>query len=332
VAGGAPRAHPGGRVVCLVLTAQLTIRALTCAEELPVFGGLSYVLDEELADDFARGLRRPEWTWIAVRDGRLVARAGWGGPAEDHVPAVLDFLDLADVGDRVEVGPRLLESGLAEVVPIETPPPYTRFVVPDWREQPATRAEVEDLMRVVSGAGGRLQAERFRFEWAPGTTIQPASGRLEFRSVADADELIELMTLALDETLDAHSLEDLATMSPLGVARRHFDDELAEYTSPREWWQVATLPNADPVGFVIPTHNRYGPIIAYLGVLPAHRGRGYVDELVAQGTRVLAEHHPPRIRASTDVGNEPMAAAFSRAGWVNFERSITMTWDTTDRG
>jgi hypothetical protein len=33
-----------------------------------------------------------------------------------------------------------------------------------------------------------------------------------------------------------------------------------------------------------------------------------------------------RIRASTDLDNVPMAEAFGRAGWVNFERSISMTW------
>jgi RimJ/RimL family protein N-acetyltransferase len=34
----------------------------------------------------------------------------------------------------------------------------------------------------------------------------------------------------------------------------------------------------------------------------------------------------PRIRAATDVGNAPMAAAFARAGYVTFERQIDMTW------
>jgi hypothetical protein len=37
-------------------------------------------------------------------------------------------------------------------------------------------------------------------------------------------------------------------------------------------------------------------------------------------------HDVPRIRASTDLGNVPMAEAFTRAGWVNFQRSISMTW------
>jgi RimJ/RimL family protein N-acetyltransferase len=76
----------------------------------------------------------------------------------------------------------------------------------------------------------------------------------------------------------------------------------------------------------VPAHNGYNPIIAYLAVLPEHRGRGYVDEILAEGTRVLTAQDVPRIRASTDLGNAPMAAAFARAGYVDFEREINMTW------
>jgi hypothetical protein len=43
-------------------------------------------------------------------------------------------------------------------------------------------------------------------------------------------------------------------------------------------------------------------------------------------TRVLTRHNVPRIRASTDLSNVPMAVAFERAGWDNFERTINMTW------
>ena len=34
----------------------------------------------------------------------------------------------------------------------------------------------------------------------------------------------------------------------------------------------------------------------------------------------------PRIRASTDVANAPMARAFARAGYVTSERRLDMTW------
>ena len=78
---------------------------------------------------------------------------------------------------------------------------------------------------------------------------------------------------------------------------------------------------------MIPAHNGYSPIIAYLGVLPAHRGHGYIGDILAEGTRVLAAQDVPFIRASTDLGNVPMAAAFHRAGWVATEHQIDMTWD-----
>ena len=77
---------------------------------------------------------------------------------------------------------------------------------------------------------------------------------------------------------------------------------------------------------MIPAHNGYNPIIAYLGVVPAHRGHGYIHDVLAAGTSLLAAQHVPRIRAATDVGNAPMSAAFARAGYVTFERQIDMTW------
>ena len=84
--------------------------------------------------------------------------------------------------------------------------------------------------------------------------------------------------------------------------------------------------DGEPVGFIVPARNAYHPVIAYLGVVPEHRGHGYVDGLLAEGTRVLADEHVPRIRAATDLGNAPMANAFARAGYVNFERAVNMAW------
>jgi RimJ/RimL family protein N-acetyltransferase len=105
-----------------------------------------------------------------------------------------------------------------------------------------------------------------------------------------------------------------------------YESELALYKSPRDWWRVATRPGGEPVGFVVPARNAYNPIIAYIAVLPAHRGNGYIDDILAEGTRVLAEQDVPRIRASTDLGNVPMANAFRRAGYSDFKREINMTW------
>jgi RimJ/RimL family protein N-acetyltransferase len=115
-------------------------------------------------------------------------------------------------------------------------------------------------------------------------------------------------------------------MSARQAAIRHYEDDLAHYRSPRNWWRIATLPDGEPVGFVTPARNDYNPIIGYVAVLPQHRGNGYIDEILAEGTRILNAQDAPRIRAATDLGNTPMANAFHRAGYINFERAINMTW------
>jgi RimJ/RimL family protein N-acetyltransferase len=176
--------------------------------------------------------------------------------------------------------------------------------------------------------GGDLAAGRRRPEWLwlalRGDRVVARAGW--WSRVCNPGELVELMTLVLDGTLDAHSRDDLTRMTPSQAARQQYHNELERYASPREWWRIAALPDGEPAGFVIPAHNGYNPIIAYLGVAPAHRGRGYVHDLLAAGTSLLAAQNVPRIRAATDVGNAPMAAAFALAGYVTFGRQIDMTW------
>ncbi|MET8028941.1 GNAT family N-acetyltransferase [Streptomyces avermitilis] len=309
---------------------QLTLRPLTGRHEIDLFNQLPYVLNEELADDLAHGRRRPEWMWVALRDGRLLARAAWWSRPGGDTPFLLDLLDVDDSlpgPDRVAIGERLLHTAMAATLPHGTrPPEYSRLVPPEWRESTATRHVVQDRMKILERAGARLFVERLRLEWRPKTPVPEPSGRLLFRPVQEAEELLTLMTLVLDGTLDAHSRDDLTRMSPRETAAGHYEQELVRYTSPRDWWRIATLPGGEPVGFVVPAHNTYHAIIAYIAVLPRHRGKGYIDDLLADGTRVLAEQNVPRIRASTDLGNTPMANAFRRAGYVNFGREINMTW------
>ncbi|SFQ69912.1 Acetyltransferase (GNAT) domain-containing protein [Amycolatopsis arida] len=306
---------------------DLTMRPITGREELCLFTRLPYVLNEELADDLPAGRRRPEWMWVALRGDHLLARLAWWGHAGDDSPFLLDIFDIDDSSaDRVDIGVRLLQTAMAEVVPAGRPPEYIRCVPPDWRESEVTKRVVEDRIAVLERTGAHLFVERLRFEWHPGTPIPEPSGRLVFRPVRDTEEILALMTLVLDGTLDAHSRDDLTRMSAREAAVRHYEDELAHYRSPRDWWRIATLPDGQPVGFVTPARNDYNPIIGYVAVLPEHRGNGYIDEILTKGTRILNTQDVPRIRAATDLGNTPMANAFQRIGYVNFERTINMTW------
>ncbi|MGW1158686.1 GNAT family N-acetyltransferase [Streptomyces sp. NPDC002513] len=306
------------------------MRPITGREELDLFSQLPYLLNEELADDLAQGRRRPGWMWMALRGDRLLARAAWWSRPGDDAPALLDILDVDDglpAPDRVEIGVRLLRTAVSATLPSGSPlPEYSRMTPPDWRDRDDTGRVVQDRMTILERTGATLFVERLRLEWRPGTPIPEPSGRLAFRPPHDSAELPALMTRVLDGTLDAHSRHALTEMSPLEAATRHYEEELARYTSPSDWWRVAVLPTTEPVGFVVPAHNGYNPVVAYLAVLPEHRGNGYIDDILAEGTRILAQQGVPRIRAATDLGNVPMANAFQRAGYVNFGREINMTW------
>ncbi len=298
---------------------DLTLRPIAGPDELDLFNSLPYVLNGEVGGDLAAGRRRPEWLWLALRDDRVVARAGWWSRAGDQHPALMDIFD---IGGGTGDGMRLLETTLPAVVPAgAAPPDYCRFLPADWRDH-----QNADWRAALERAGAKLLVERLRLEWRPGTPIAGLSGRLAFRPVHNPGELIELMTLVLQGTLDAHSRDNLTRMTSSQAAQKQYHNELERYASPHEWWRIATLPDGEPVGFVIPAHNGYNPIIAYLGVVPAHRGHGYVHDLLAVGTSLLAAQNVPRIRAATDVGNTPMAAAFAFAGYITFERQVDMTW------
>ncbi|MET4641294.1 RimJ/RimL family protein N-acetyltransferase [Streptomyces atratus] len=312
---------------------SVSYRPLTGPEEIDLFCRLSYVLDHELAADFAGGCRRPEWSWVALDGDRLLARLAWWTTPGGDVPLQFDFFDIDDTlprADRDEIGLRLFETATATVFPAGAKlPEYGRFVPPDWHEDPAAREVVDSRTRVLESTGARLLVERLRLEWTPSSPLPEPRGRLVFRPVAHREDLVALMTPVMEGTLDAHGQADLSSgLSPREAAERHYDGEFAGFKSPHEWWRIAELPGGGaPVGFVVPARNSYHPIIAYIGVLPAHRGNGYIDEILAEGTRILAAEGVDRIRASTDLGNVPMARSFARAGYVNFERSLNLVWD-----
>ncbi|WP_022892936.1 GNAT family N-acetyltransferase [Agromyces subbeticus] len=307
------------------------LRHLSGPDEIELFNRLPYTLNDELADDLEQGRRRPEWMWLALRDGQPVARAAWWKAPDAAEPELFDILDfdesLAD-DEALSIGGALLDAARAHVLRgLTQQPEYGRYLPADWREQPATRRGTELRMALLERLGARLLVERLRLEWQPGTPIAEPDPRLSFRPAASDEEWLDLLTRALDGTLDVHCREDLARMTPRETALGQWQNEFARFSSPREWWRVAENAEGEVVGFVLPARNSYHHIVAYLAVLPEHRGNGYIDGILTEGTRVLAEAGAPRVRASTDVPNVPMARAFERGGYRNFERTINMGWD-----
>jgi ribosomal protein S18 acetylase RimI-like enzyme len=142
------------------------------------------------------------------------------------------------------------------------------------------------------------------------------SVRLTFRSLAQvgseafADAVAEVVAGTRDRALSCQTEREGADAQWRQLAALDFD--------PR-WYRLGFDAAGELVGVSAPARNADGrSIVAFVGVAPAKRGHGYVDDLLAESTNTLTETGARVVVADADVENEPMLAAFRRAGYENF--------------
>ena len=271
--------------------------------------------------------------WIALHGDRLVARAAWWSRAERARPARARRLRhrrrrrRPAVASRSEL--RLLETALADVISRRRPPTGLHPFRPTG------------LARRRNGSAGRQGSHRgARAGWcatagrtpAPRMATRNAAARperrLAFRPVGDRAELVALMTLVLDghtrrpQPRSAQPKPARAKSPPNSTTT----NSLA-YSSPHDWWRIATLSNGEPVGFVIPAHNGYNPIIAYIGVLPRHRGRGLRRRHPRRRHPYPRREQRPTHTREHRSRQRPDGQRVRTIRLRVFQRQIDMTWD-----
>ncbi|MFF2811541.1 GNAT family N-acetyltransferase [Streptomyces sp. NPDC058000] len=277
-------------------------------------------------DELRQGMYRPEWTWVAEDgDGRLLARALWWGRADSAHPVALDCLHVdPGAGDRARVATRLLTAGLRAFAAAGAPkPPLYNLTLPvGWRDDPVAADAVTWRRTAARAAGLGHEVERLRLEWAAGDALPGGGSRLAFAPASDEEFLGMFRRIAVG-SLDDETRRNVAAMGVEAAAREELEFYLG-CPGEREWWRLAYGPDGRLVGLAIPSATPYARNVGFLGVLPEFRGRGYVDDLLAEVTRSHAEAGAELITATTDTGNAPMAAAFARAGYRTAE--IRMIW------
>ena len=266
---------------------------------------------------FDAGSMRPEWCFVIEEGGRSLGRVAlWTLPGMDE-PLDLVLLDvpwkdlsageclLADVLERAR------SFGAREIGHVLDAPPMR----PQWQDSPDRRVEL--LERV----GFTLRRETSRFEWRREIGLPAAAGRLDFRALDEVGEeaFVEAIERVSEGTLDREIQDERDELGPAEAAREFFELERKLEYEPA-WCQLAFAPDGGLVGLVMPARNPTSAVINYIGVVPEHRGRAYVDDLLAAGTAALHAAGAERVRADTDTHNLPMAAAFRRAGYAEFAK------------
>lgn len=210
--------------------------------------------------------------------------------------------------------------GLVELVP----DPGLRAIARDRLREDAAAARAVAWRREACRRGGLTdELERLQHAWTPEGGVPAASARVTFRP-GDDDELLDLFAQAARGSLDVETLRAVAETGAPAQARDDLDFYLG-CPGERAWWQVAVDEDGTAVGFAIPSATPYHRNVGCLGVLPAWRGRGLVDDLLGEVTRIHAASGATTITATTDTTNAPVAAAFDRAGYQVTEVRLVLS-------
>ncbi|SDW64189.1 Acetyltransferase (GNAT) family protein [Amycolatopsis xylanica] len=289
---------------------ELVIRPLAAGEEglfasLPDPGlvGFGAYPETSLQAMTERGELRPEWSWIALRDEKVVARAAWWAYPESAEPFALAWFDFTD-----------FDAAVAVLRAAPHPTEYSIKLPPGWREDPAVAEAATSRIAAAEAAGFQWLVERYLYRWTPDRGLPARPGRLEFRQEPDDEVFFDVLRRVAVGSLDAHTRR-AAEKAGLDAAAREDLDIMLGMPGPREWWRLAYTPDGELVGLSLPSRNHVNPVIGFIGVVPEHRGHGYAYDLLVEATHLLVAEGADRIIAATDVPNAAMAATFAKAGY-----------------
>ncbi|WP_163102785.1 GNAT family N-acetyltransferase [Peribacillus alkalitolerans] len=154
--------------------------------------------------------------------------------------------------------------------------------------------------------------------------IKHITSRLQFKKVTkdleeEFKENIGKIIIGSLDSMDQRLLDKQATIEELVDEYWSVDENHFVYK--KDWWKIAYL-EGTVVGITQPVvykgSERDGLVegtIHYIGVLPEHRGQGYIIDLLQEATETLKSIGVWRIFSDTDINNLPMRNAFEKVGY-----------------
>lgn len=292
-----------------------TVRSITRPEDFAIEGAPDQT--DALMEMWKEGESRPDWCFVLEEGGEVVGRVGFSVlptcPPEFLGELPPDELFLFGLwlpwdDDPVGVGLTLIPEALRRI----------DEDVPD-RLQVRTNVEVypEHAHRVAlfDALGMDLFQEKQGFTWVDDGSPVEVPDRLTFHTVDEAgrDHYRDVLAGVGEATLDRNDFYYRSHMDPQdwgSVYMTFLDDSEAPM------WLLALLPDGEPVGFVAVSEfdEPDTATVAFIGVLPQHRGNGYIDDLLAAGTAAAQRQGFTSILSDVDTLNAPMMAAMERAG------------------
>jgi RimJ/RimL family protein N-acetyltransferase len=265
----------------------------------------------------AAGCTRPEW-WVVRFDGDApVARAAlWALPG-GVVPTNIVLIETDWADDALAAGRELMTAVHERAVvlgagslehTIDSP-----AVPAQYQEHPEAR------VRLLEESGYVLLRDGLR--WLLASPTPQDESPLRFRSLPEVGEeaFVDAIAASFEGTADSELQHDIADHGVRGAARQYLHDHQALDHRP-EWFELGYAEDGALAGVIMGARNPTSAVIAYVGVVPGQRGRGFAAPLVRRGTERLLAAGAREIRGDCDRENVAMAKAFQRAGYEQFAR------------
>jgi ribosomal protein S18 acetylase RimI-like enzyme len=287
---------------------------------LSVSAGSQYQpqLREYLESLLQQGFTRPDWCVVGIAAGDPVNRAAFWALPGHTVPT---DLVLIETGDDLSAG-RALLTRMHELAGALGADHLNHSV--DSPPGPPQYQENEDArIRLLEGSGYELLRDGLRWRYTSPRLEAPESS-LVFRPLPEVGEeaFVDAIAATYEGTRDSWLTQNIAERGTRGAARQDFVD-YQEMDHQPEWWELAYTEEGELSGVVMAARNPSTAVIAYVGVVPAQRGRGHAPQLVRRGTEQLLAAGAGEIRGDCDDDNIGMVKAFERAGYEQFARRRT---------
>ena len=274
---------------------------------------------EQLTKAIDGGRARPQWCFsLRAGDERLAAVSYWA-PFDGADPVLAWHFD---PGADPWFGAEVLRRSVGTL--------GVRRILHDVRlpagARPDTTEDIRLVHQALTAGGFPLEVERLELAWRPQAGLSRDPGRLRYRPARELgeDAMLDVLHRVAVGSLDHDTRTELAAGRGEQDAREAYQFVTTCGGEP-DWFEFGYLGD-ELVGFVVPARQPTWAQIAYIGVVPEHRGHGYVDDLLARGTATLAAAGAEEVTAGTDTGNRPMAAAFARAGYADAGRVFRYSW------
>lgn len=188
---------------------------------------------------------------------------------------------------------------------------------------PQYQEDEEARVRLLTESGYGLLRDGLRWRYS-GSSRRPAEGSLAFSTLPEVgeDAFVQAIASTYEGTRDSWISRTIDERGLVGAARADFRDYQGMEHLP-EWWELAYAEDGALAGVIMAARNPSTAVIAYVGVVPAQRGRGLAPQLVQRGTERLLASGADEIRSDCDGDNVGMVKAFERAGYEQFARRRT---------